>query len=154
MIASPQIESCRPELAAIVHNVFETMLGLEVEALPPGPPSHSTLTAAVQFTGDWKGAVLLRCTEAQALAFTASMLQTDAPLAVDDEVMDVLGELANIIGGNLKSLLSPGVGLSMPIVVEGSDYMVHVCDGNHSTTVGFLGEAGIFDVTLVHISEH
>lgn len=35
-------------------------------------------------------------------------------------VRDVLGELANIIGGNLKSALAQGLHLSIPAVLDGS----------------------------------
>jgi len=40
----------------------------------------------------------------------------------DEDVRDALGELANMLAGNLKSVLPSGVVLSMPSVIEGSDY--------------------------------
>ena len=52
------------------------------------------------------------------------------PAAIDDDVRDVMGELANMVAGNLKSLLPRGVDLSMPSVVEGSDYALRVCGVN------------------------
>jgi len=42
-------------------------------------------------------------------------------------VRDALGELANMLAGNLKSVLPSGVVLSMPSVIEGSDYSLRIC---------------------------
>ena len=66
------------------------------------------MTSAVQLTGEWNGAVLLECDRGQACRFAARFLSIDLPDAVDDVVRDVLGELANMIGGNLKCVLSAG----------------------------------------------
>jgi chemotaxis protein CheX len=75
----------------------------------------------------------------------------EEPAEINDDVRDVLGELANIVGGNLKSLFSPGVGLSLPFVAEGKDYALHLCDSHNGTTVSFTCEVGTFHVSLVRI---
>ncbi len=56
----------------------------------------------------WNGAVLLECDRRQACRFAGRFLSMDPPETVDDVVRDVLGELANMIGGNLKCILSHG----------------------------------------------
>ena len=73
------------------------------------------------------------------------------PDRVDEDVRDSLGELANMVGGNLKSVLPPGVALSMPSVVDGSDYALRICGGNATNTVAFSSALGIFWVTLVQV---
>jgi len=136
----------------IVEDVFRTMLGLEVGPSVPGEsPASGSLTATVQFVGEWKGAVLLQCSAQQALAFTASLLRGLKPDCVDEDVRDALGELANMVGGNLKSVLPTGVALSMPSVVDGSDYAMRICGGNAAKTVAFSSELGVFWVTLVQV---
>jgi CheY-specific phosphatase CheX len=60
-----------------------------------------------------------------------------------------MGELANMIGGNLKSVLPRGASLSMPSVVEGSKYSVRVCGANRNKRMSFESPDGTFWVTLV-----
>jgi chemotaxis protein CheX len=69
----------------------------------------------------------------------------------EDDVRDVLGELANMVAGNLKSLLPKGVDLSIPTVVEGRDYSLHVCGGNIVERSIFTGSAGDFCVTVIEL---
>src|SRR5579883_2439380 len=101
----------RPEdIEQIAATVFSTMVGVEFQTAAPGFPPQATphlLTAAVQLEGDWQGVVLLHCMEGQARQFAALFLQEPLPAAVDDDVRDVLGELVNMIAGNLKCTLCP-----------------------------------------------
>jgi chemotaxis protein CheX len=152
MESSLQIE-CQPaDVARIVEDVFCTMLGLQVISSPEaGSPARDSLTGAVHFAGAWKGAVLLQCSPRQALAFTARLMPGREPRQIDEDVRDTLGELANMVGGNLKSVLHPGVALSMPSVVEGSDYALHICGGNAAMKSTFSSDLGVFWVTVVQM---
>ena len=108
------------EVAQIVESVFATMLGLKTsESGSAWFPSRRRLTAAVELAGVWNGAVTVECDPAQACQFAGRFLSIDTPDRVDDMVRDVLGELANMIGGNLKCVVSDGVRLSMPWVMDG-----------------------------------
>jgi len=154
-----QIDSYQVETARIVEDVFRTMLGLDVSLSDvSGSPTAASLaagslTSTVQFVGEWKGAVLLQCSSEQAIAFTTCLMPSLKPSQVDEDVRDSLGELANMVGGNLKSVLPPGVVLSMPSVVVGSDYALHICGGNAARTIAFVGELGTFWITLVQVLE-
>jgi CheY-specific phosphatase CheX len=140
--------------ARIVEDVFRTMLGMEVAARTGAPAAAAgTITAAIQFVGEWKGALLLQCGLSQALEFTRRLMPGIQPAAFDGDVRDALGELANMMGGNLKSVLPQGVGLAIPLVVEGTDFAMHICGGNESASQTFSGEVGDFGVTLVHVVE-
>jgi hypothetical protein len=72
------------------------------------------------------------------------------PVAPDD-VRDGLGELTNVIAGNLKPLLPSGVSLSIPSVVEGRDYALRLCGGNLFETLWFEDPLGPFRITLVEV---
>jgi len=145
------IESGRMEIAQIVSDVFQTMLNLEIAPLEESQvESASGLTATVQFLGESKGAVMLHCSNEQAIDFTARMIG-EPPDSLNDDVRDVLGELANVVGGNLKSLFSPGVALSLPLVADGQDYGVHLCETHKTMTVGFTSQIGVFHVSLVKV---
>jgi chemotaxis protein CheX len=78
----------------------------------------------------------------------------DAPLCINDDVRDTMGELANTLAGNLKSVLPHGIGLSMPSVVEGTDYSLRICGGNLIDRMPFSSETGVIWVTLIELLEH
>ncbi|MBI3684391.1 MAG: chemotaxis protein CheX [Acidobacteria bacterium] len=146
------VEAYQAEISQIVAEVFQTMLGLEVG--PEGAehePTPDAITAAIFFAGSWKGAVLIEASRRQALTWTARLMSIREPSTITDDVRDSLGELVNIIGGNLKSVLPSGVGLSMPTVVEGTDYSVKVCGENLVNRLCFSSPAGCFSVTLVEV---
>ena len=138
------------ELAQIVESVFATMLGLEVnECGTPWFPGGDRLTSAVHLAGEWNGAVLLECDRRQACRFAGRFLSMDLPDTVDDVVRDVLGELVNMIGGNLKCVLTRGIRLSMPCVVDGSDYSLRVCGVEVRERLAFQCDEGIFWITVL-----
>lgn len=83
------------------------------------------LTAAVYYAGAWKRALLLECSLEQAMEWGSRLMELPAPVAVKD-ARDGLGELCNVIAGNLKPLLPPGVGLSTPSVVRSAGYSLRV----------------------------
>ena len=88
-----------------------------------------------------------------AFEFTAKLMQIPKPLQFDNDVYDALGELANMIGGNLKSVLPRGVSLSLPSVVEGANYSVHICGRHRNKKMAFEGTDGPFWVTLVETED-
>jgi chemotaxis protein CheX len=47
----------------------------------------------------------------------AAFLAMELDEVSEDDLSDVLGELANIVGGNVKAMLPPGCFLSLPQVV-------------------------------------
>lgn len=152
MPANANGEISPSEVAQIVESVFATMMSLEVAADgTPWFPAGDRLTAAVHLTGDWHGAVVVECGPAQACAFAARFLSIDLPPAVDDVVRDVLGELANMIGGNLKCVLTRGIRLSMPSVVSGSDYYLRVCGAAVHERCAFDCAEGPFWVTVLSV---
>ena len=137
-------------LAQIVQSVFATMMSLEVSTSDvPFNPHGNRLTSSVYLTGGWNGAVFLECTSLQARQFAGLILAMDPPEMVDDDVRDVLGELANMIGGNLKSGMAAGVQLSMPTVMEGNDYEMRVCGSEVLERLGFQCDQGNFWVTVL-----
>ncbi len=145
-----QIETYQMQINQIVEDVFRLMMSLDVsQSELPGAVAAFSLTAEVQFVGAWKGAVLLQCSPEQAVGFTSRLLPGLEPSGVDVDVRDSLGELANMVAGNLKAVLPAGVALSMPSVVEGSDYEVHHSASKTVKTLSFSSELGIFQITLL-----
>jgi chemotaxis protein CheX len=137
----------------IVESVFITMMNLEVfPGQEPWAPSSDQLTSAVHLSGEWNGAVLLECNRWQACRFAGRFLSMDPPESVNDDVRDVLGELTNMIGGNMKSAVTTGLTLSMPCVTDGSDYGLRVCGSEVQDRLGFECVDGPFWVTLLAVA--
>jgi chemotaxis protein CheX len=138
------------ELAQIVESIFETMMGLEIsECGAPWIPSRDRLTASVHLTGEWSGAVLVECDRDPARNFAGRFLSVDPPERVDDVVRDVLGEVASIIGGNIKCALTQGIRLSLPSVVDGDDYSLRICGAGIRKRLSFRSVDGNFWVTFL-----
>lgn len=148
-----RIDTYKEDLGRIAHDIFETMLGIEVQpSEQEWQPARDRLIGAVYLAGAWRGAVLIECDHVQAYHFTSRLMSVPLPDEVNDDVRDTMGELANMVGGNLKSVLPRGVVLSMPSVVEGSDYSLRICGGNAAVErLAYATPEGIFWVTLAEL---
>jgi chemotaxis protein CheX len=95
----------------------------QVDELVPAAPHTWTAqpcwSGAVSVTGEWRGmiAVDLADPSAEALARGMLALQEGEELEVV-ELSDVVGEFANIVGGNVKSLMPGPSTLSLPLVAH------------------------------------
>jgi CheY-specific phosphatase CheX len=141
-----------PIVNQIVEHVFQTMIGIEAKAADiPFPPAGELITAVISLAGGWKGAVLVQCGLQDAFFFTSRMIGVDPPTSLNDDVRDVLGELANMIGGNLKSVLPGGVGLSLPTVVWGHNYTMQICRAGRENRWIFQSPEAAFAVGLIEV---
>jgi chemotaxis protein CheX len=113
------------DLVDVVTEVWSSMLSAEsrVELVDPRPlltdraAEPSTWSAVVDVAGPAPRRVSVVTDDACARALTRHLLRVSAP--ADDDVADALGELANIVGGNLKSLMPPPSALSLPSTARG-----------------------------------
>lgn len=154
MTAPFEIAAYETMTVQIVHDVFKTMLQYDVHQSRQDYDSRvNDVTSAIFLGGSWKGAVIVECSEKQCRVFASRLMGIPEPERMDNDVRDAMGELANMIGGNLKSVLPPGTHLSMPSVLEGSDYAYRICGSNQVVRFSFSGEAGPLWVTLVQVIE-
>ena len=143
------------DINQIVSETFETMLATEVLISAPAETNERVLTALVSFAGeDWKGVLALECGSAPSIGFARRFLLDDTIAELNTDVCDSLGELANIIAGNLKSVLSPGLILGTPALVDAKDYHVRFPGGRVVTRCNFASDVGPFTVRLIETSSH
>jgi chemotaxis protein CheX len=144
------IEVSQSTVVEIVESIFATMMEIDVFVSDsPLCVTGDRMTATVYLEGEWNGAVSLECNRTQACQFAGRFLSMDPPDAVDDDVRDALGELVNMIGGNVKSVMSKDVRLSMPSVIDGNNYELRIC-GSHTRDVSaFQFFGGTFWVTVL-----
>ena len=144
-------ETAVPQTVAYV---FDSMLNMTVESVECElPGSVELVTAALHFSGGWTGATLLELPPDMARAFTSRMLGMDVPDTVDADVVDAMGELTNMVGGNLKTILPTGVNLSLPSVVVGTAYSVKICGVRLVKRWMFSGDLGRFWVSILEVAK-
>ncbi|MBS42776.1 MAG: hypothetical protein CMH83_06355 [Nocardioides sp.] len=109
------------DVRALLDGVWESFLGAEEPLLTAALPAHlGGWTAAVSVTGTWRAQITIEVVDPLARLVTAHMLGRDEEPAVED-VRDALGELVNMVGGNIKSLHHGTAMLSLPWVGYGED---------------------------------
>jgi chemotaxis protein CheX len=142
------------DLEVVVATVFVTMMGLEVwPGGEPCPASAGMLTSAVYLTGEWTGAVCIHVEPRQACRFAGCFLGMPAPEDICDDVRDVMGELANMVAGNLKCTLKPGIRVSIPSVTDGPNYSMRVCGAHVISRTSFQTESGPLWISLIEAGE-
>jgi CheY-specific phosphatase CheX len=114
------------DVQAVTEDVWMALLGedevLEPRLVPAGSPLDATgvWSAATTVSGAWHGVVTVELDESVALALAGRMLAIpDGAEVVDADVADAVGELVNMIGGNIKSLMPGPSVLSLPAVAAG-----------------------------------
>jgi chemotaxis protein CheX len=118
------------QIAEIAGTVWSSFLGMTLRDLDTSESSaaddwHSA-SATVHISGSWNGSVILSCSITHARRAAAAMFEIGEDDLDDGEVADAFGELANIIGGNLKCLLPEPSQLSLPTVSLGAAHVVTV----------------------------
>jgi chemotaxis protein CheX len=110
------------EILGITRDVWESFTGRAIDVADgQARPGGGDLTVGcVTVTGAWQGRVLLACPAQLARMAAAAMFDLPAEQLDDREVADALGELTNMVGGNIKSLIPGPSRLSMPAVTVGA----------------------------------
>ncbi|MFO0569037.1 MAG: chemotaxis protein CheX [Polyangiaceae bacterium] len=108
------------EVVEVTQMVWTSVLGEEV-ALDPVTDDFfdaPLFTGCVTVSGAWEGAVTVGCSAELAKQVTAAMFELAPDAASIAEVADAMGEIANMIGGNIKALLPGPSLLSLPAVTQ------------------------------------
>lgn len=142
-------------LFAATQEVFTSMLGTEVQRLPePEATAQSSAFDGVLSLVGLAGAVIgngsVVCTAEGACDMSSRLLMTTFS-NVDDEVLDALGEIANMIIGGFKNLLEPTFGrlqMSIPSVVYGKNIATRDSKAGVALAVHCAFPGGEFSVKI------
>jgi chemotaxis protein CheX len=142
------------QIEVIVQAIWSTLVDVAIQpgGDGAGPSDASTVTGIINVDGAWHGAVLVRCPLALASLVTAAMFQGDEDPTFE-EVCDALGELTNIVAGNVKALLPQPSSISLPTVALGSQYKISVVGTRIVATVPFTCASHPLVVSVVQRSE-
>ena len=143
-------------ISMMTQEVWTSVLGLSLDTGDFGVehvPPDKRIIGCIQLTGEWKGALTLECT--RDLAGSASSIMFDMPVEELDEelVRDAVGEITNMLGGNLKMFLPGPTSLSMPMVAEGGDVHLGFSRSQVLGRVPFSCDDQVLVVTVIKAVE-
>jgi len=116
---TPTIDDLR-EIADQVWSAYLDPEGVRPFELGEPKQPATAVSASVSLTGAWHGHVVVTCSSEAARHAAAAFLAMGTEEVGDEDITDVMGELANIVGGNVKSMLPPATLVSLPHVVNGA----------------------------------
>src|SRR3954470_23469432 len=105
---------------SIAGEAWVALVGEDEVLVPlPGELPAETVSAWVDVVGPWTGSVVLTTGRQTAADLSRALLGQAAPELLDHEdVADAFGEIANVVGGNVKAALPGPSTLGLPQVGE------------------------------------
>lgn len=140
--------------------VFRTMLNMKVAAgaiaLEKAQTRHAEVIGSIGVAGFLSGSISIFMTKELARRAGAAMLMMEPDELSDEELVDAVGELTNMIGGNIKTELfqkTPLFDISIPSVYVGDDLQRRTVSDDLCFMVPFrVGETG-FSVEFLMITK-
>ncbi|NUO05575.1 MAG: chemotaxis protein CheX [Candidatus Brocadia sinica] len=119
------METIALDITESTKTLFETMIMMDLKyneaSLVDDTQIKTDVIGMVSFTGKYHGVIALFCSKRLALKVASTMLMTELT-EFTSEVKDAIGEVSNMIAGNVKTKLTAQYGdmhLSIPIVIAG-----------------------------------
>jgi chemotaxis protein CheX len=137
-----------------VKEIFSSMIMMDITVSDEKPGESAPLTDSISgiigLAGVRKGVMAIHLPNDVAMAITGSFLGMEVTEVAED-VEDAVGELANMLGGNVKTILSEkgrDIELSMPSTISGHKYDFQSTKEAERITIPFICDAGKFIVEL------
>lgn len=134
--------------------IFSSMVMMEIsvsgEYMIESVPLTESITGVIGLAGTHKGVLAIHIPNKVAMAITSSFLGMDVD-EINEDVEDAVGELANMLGGNVKSILSENgrdINLSLPSTITGQQYDFQPTKEAERIIIPFRCDAGEFSIDL------
>jgi chemotaxis protein CheX len=106
------------ELETLTRDIWATMVGLDlVDAVMAGSPDPG-ISSQVEIQGDSEVALRIDCSVDLARRVAARLFDLPEDELEIELVLDAMGEMANILGGNIKGMWPGAIRLSLPLAWE------------------------------------
>ena len=116
------------KIIASTTEIFTSMVMMEVtavdETIEKLGKMKASITGMVGLAGTHKGVLAIHLPNAVAMAITSNFLGMDVD-EINEDVQDAIGEIANMLGGDLKTFLSDkgkDIQLPLPSTISGEEY--------------------------------
>ncbi len=105
------------DIVTITQTVLSTMVNLDVNPTDESSEQlENAMYGCIKINGAWRGTVIVQTNENLVRQMGGAMLAMPAENLETMDLIDVLSEITNMIGGNIKSqVMGPSV-LSIPVV--------------------------------------
>jgi len=151
----------KARVSGAVIDVFDTMFSVQLEPtdkIPSESLEDIRNVGSVSFAGDATGMVSIHVGDNFTRELAAEMLRMEVEeLEGDKEIRDMMGEVGNIVGGNLKSAFTDAgltCALSTPSFTTGTDFKIESLNMERYERFAFRsGENIVFVEMGVKISE-
>ena len=135
-----KVEHINPFLNSVT-STFETMLSAEAIrgdlTLGDSKKRRFPISGLIGMSGNACGVVVINVSQQVALKIASTMLMEEQT-EVNDDVLDAVGEIANIIAGQAKLELEQyDLSVTLPNVITGTDYEVRFPTKNPPVVVPF-----------------
>lgn len=134
--------------------IFTTMVMMEISVsgdyMTESIPLTESISGVIGLAGTHKGVLAIHIPNKVAMAITSSFLGMDVE-EMNEDVEDAVGELANMLGGNVKSILSEkgrDIDLSLPSTIIGKQYDFQPTKEAERIIIPFKCDAGEFAIDL------
>jgi chemotaxis protein CheX len=145
------------EIATGCKEVFSTMLMVELESedvvYQKKVEINSNITSMIGLGGGLKGLLAVHCPSSVATKITSAFLGMDVE-EIDDDVKDAIGEIANMVAGNLKvsyAAVDVNIELAIPTSIVGDSFYVSGIADATRVVVPFLMDNETFWVELMYV---
>jgi chemotaxis protein CheX len=144
------VTTAEDDITDITNSIWEAMFALPLDRVDPEPAIPGpVVTGCVTIEGAWDGAVMLTCERELAGSLTGRLFGAESEVTPDD-VRDAIGEVTNMLAGNIKALLPDPSRISLPTVAVGAHYAVSVVGTTQAAAVRFRCGDGLLQVSLHH----
>ena len=126
-------------LQQITIDVCQSMLGLELNPISPEIDTARQLVASVEIRGGRHAVVEVFAHDQLMAAIAEVMFCSERGSLSQEEIRDAFGEIANMIGGNVKEVFGEEADLSLPVVGKANDWLDHLPHGSLRTTFECCG---------------
>lgn len=113
-VTAPESPVTAHDLEVFGEEVLTAFLLEQGQPIAPQPDDAGRVRASIAVTGGWSGHVTLDVSRAGAGDLARRMLMAED--VSEDDVVDAIGELVNVLGGNVKGLLLEESSLGLPEV--------------------------------------
>lgn len=142
------------KISSAVDEIFSSMIMMNIEQGPriEGTinPLKSAITGMIGLAGTHKGMLAIHLPVGLAKTITGNFLGIEVE-EIDEDVQDAIGELANMLGGSLKGILSENgkdIQLSLPSTIFGDEYRFQSHDKGEAYILPFVADETQFLVEL------
>jgi len=148
------LSGIRAKLIESTLEIFTSMIMMDIsvknDSLKQLGKHEKCITGMIGLAGKFKGVISIHVPENVAFAITSSFLGMEVD-EINEDVQDAIGEIANMLGGNIKTILSgkgKDIQLSLPSTIFGDEYRLYSDESIDRIVIEFMTVTGTFFVEL------